>query len=212
MVFSITLHTARKYVAGFLGCLILLLLTLNVSAGNSDSIEYIRKIYSDTNDIIKSRKVKEVSYYLSDKGWEVRTKEGDSGNNDAVDLQEEAKSYQYGNSVIKAVLNTASPSGDWRSTVEYYFYDNARTAFIFQTFETFSGYNVDEDKELPEGPYIIENRIYLNKEGRVIKQLKKAFIASSKKDIPIKYLRQVDLDIVYKGVADLPFGSLLKSR
>ncbi len=173
----------------------------------ADEIEKIKSLYADINKIIDSGATKEMLLELTSKGWEksgkISTKlEGD------LDLMENAKAYLMNGRLLKSIIIRASPSGDWESISDYYFYENGKTAFIFESYLTYQGFDFDKGEDLSPGPYIIEKRIYLNDKGQEIKILKKSFIKSSKKEVQVKYLKKNEFDI-YADAKSLPFYKLL---
>jgi hypothetical protein len=174
----------------------------------ADEIEIIRDIYSSTNDIVNANKAKTLWFYTAEKGW-IRAKDEEETDVDEIhDIFETAAVYYYDGRIIKTVITILTPSGDWVGHQEYYFYKDDNTAFIFEELRTFQGYNFDKYEDLPPGPYVIEKRIYFSKKNQIIRSLEKAFVLSSKKDVPIKYLRQLDFDL-YKSVQSLPFSDII---
>lgn len=177
----------------------------------SDEVSEIRALYNKINKAINEKKTAEILFYTTPDGYAekrwIRVKSTDP----AILFENsyfKAKMYLLHNKVVKAAITIVSQAGDWTNNQEYYFFENGRTAFLFESHLTYLGYNFDEDKNLPAGPYIIEKRIYFNKTGKEVRSVKKAFRASTKEEIPIKYLQQIELEI-YPDVASLPFGEAL---
>lgn len=189
----------------------LVLSTAHLSDASEVGVEKIRTLYAKINQLIESGDTIKKDFLLSSKGWKKinRVTNKLAAESGEMDLQENASVYLYKNKVVKAVITIVTPSGDWVNTTNYYFYENGKTAFIFENHETFQGYDFDKDEELPPGPYVIEKRFYYSEQGKEIRQLKKAFIKSNKKEIPAKFLRQVDFER-YPNVSSLPFSNLLQ--
>lgn len=175
----------------------------------ADEIKEIRSLYVNINKLIREGKTQEFLFYLTSSGWKKIEVIKDLNSRNEVDLNEHAKVYIYQNKLIKAVIIISTPSGDWQNTAEYYFYENGKTAFIFESHLTFHGYNFEKDENLPPGPYVIEKRIYFSKDGKKIRSLVKSFVKSTKEEVPIKFLRQIEFEI-YPDIKSLPFRSLLK--
>ena len=173
----------------------------------ADQVEKIRSLYTDVNKIIERGAAKETYFQLGSKGWEKSARTSAKSNSDS-DLTESAKVYMINRKLLKTTMLVTSPSGDWVSTSDYYFYENGKTAFIFESYLTYQGYDFDKGEDLPPGPYIIEKRLYFNENGQEVKSLTKSFIKSSKKEIPIKYLKKNQFDI-YSDTKSLPFYNLL---
>ncbi len=173
----------------------------------ADEIEKIRGLYAEINKTIEEGSAKEVILHLTSKGWKKFAKAKIKSDED-LDLIESAKVYLMNGRPLKSIMTVASPSGDWESTSDYYFYENEKTAFIFESYLTYQGYNFDKEEDLPPGPYVIEKRVYFNEKGQEIKSITKSFIKSSKKEIPLKYLKKNQFDI-YTDVKSLPFYNLL---
>lgn len=86
--------------------------------------------------------------------------------------------YADGREIVSAHLLESSPAGDWMKTTEFYFYEDGKTAFVFSSLQTFAG-NVR-----------VERRIYLNRAGKIIRELKSVFDLSTgaeKADDPDTY-------------------------
>ena len=113
--------------------------------------------------------------------------------------------------IVKVIFIIESPGGDWVNISEYYFYKESMTAFKFETHKTFQGYDFDRNRELPSGPYVVETRRYYDKAGKEIRFIRKAFIESSKKEVPVKYIRHIDFTI-YKNISMLPFINHLNQK
>jgi hypothetical protein len=80
--------------------------------------------------------------------------------------------YADGREIVSAHLMESSPSGDWMKTTEFYFYGDGKTAFVFSSLQTFAG-NVR-----------VERRIYLNRDGKIIRELKSVFDLSTGAEKP----------------------------
>ena len=177
----------------------------------ADSISEVRTLYDKINKAISEKKTTEVLLYTTPDGYAekrwIKVKQTDSATS-FDNSYFKAKVFVLHNKVVKAVIDIESQAGDWINSREYYFYENGKTAFLFESHLTHLGYNLDQNKSLPPGPYVIEKRIYLNKTGKEIRSLQKAFIASTKEEIPAKYLQKIDIE-VYRDIASLPFSKEL---
>jgi hypothetical protein len=111
--------------------------------------------------------------------------------------------------VRKAVIYLSSPSGDWANTTEYFFYEGGGTAFRFETHVTYRGYDFEHDRDLPPGPYVIEQRDYFATNGDVVRSLTKAFRKVSLEAIRLADLQRIETPR-YRAVKDLPFAALLQ--
>ena len=178
-------------------------------------IEEIRALYKTTNKTIEYKKAKKVLFYTAAEGW----KEAKSVDQkkftdiDTMALFERHYLYLYQDRVIKVEILFETPSGDWVLYRDYYFFKDGRTAFVFDSQRTFQGYDFDNDRELPEGPYVVEKRMYYDRRGKEIRVLKKAFIKSTKKEIPEKFVRQVSQDVPpYPAIRSFPYYTLLKTK
>lgn len=173
-------------------------------------ITAIRVLYAAANRAIDEGKTQEVLLYTTKDGWQKATNPKISrfDNIDRESLFERAYVYTQQGRVIKTIMMTETPSGDWQNSREYFFYDNGKTAFIFEKHLTFLGYDYDTQKPLPKGPYVIEKRIYFDANGKEIRRLEKAFVSKSNRVVRIQYLQQADIDF-YQDTASFPFHELL---
>jgi hypothetical protein len=190
-----------------MGALTACLMVADVFAG----VEDVRALYKQINSLVESKVARLVSTYATGQGerlqWRTVATRADQGQFEKSDYR--AQVYLDQDRVIKAQLKTNSQSGDWTFTEDYYFYKNGRTAFYFRSLLTFQGYDVEHDKELPPGPYIVEVRHYYDESGKEIRRLEKAFIQATKKELPVKYVR-ADLPIeIYADVTLLPFYAVI---
>ncbi len=186
--------------------IVLLLMSGNAVA----TIDEIRALYKETNNLIQRKAVKEIYLYPGSSGriWK-RTNPATPGE-DFKQSDFKAKAYLLNSRLLKIVLETKSQSGDWSVEEEYYFYPDGRTAFYFQRLVTFQGYDTDKDRELPPGPYIVEKRVYYDRQGKEEKSLSKAFVSSTKEPIAERYVR-ANLPIsMYPDSKSLPFYSELQ--
>lgn len=180
----------------------------------ANEVAAIRALYAAANKTIDESKTQEVLYYTAKDGWKkaVNPKVSRFDDVDRESLFEKAYVYVQQGRVIKSVMVTVTPSGDWQNSREYYFYDNGKTAFVFEKHLTFLGYDYDTKKPLPNGPFIIEKRIYFDANGKEIRRLEKASASKSRQEVAIQYLKQADLDL-YKDIASFPFhGVFLKTK
>lgn len=177
-------------------------------------IESIRTLYYRINKLIKENKINEILFYTDGDGY-IEGKWHKVKNIREKHLFEKsffrAKVYLYGVNTVKFVMIIDSQVGDWTNSKEYYFYDNGKTAFVFEKHVTSQAHNVETGEDLPPGPYILERRRYFNEVGEEIKLLEKAFISDSNKEIAVKFIRQIDFGVeIYKDVSSLPMSKMLK--
>jgi len=172
----------------------------------------IRSMYQEINALVESKTAKPVSVFLQDGvGWRLVTTRAEQDEFDKNDFR--ARVYLHENKVVKAQLETTSQSGDWKLTDEYYFYKSGRTAFFFRTLLTFQGYDAEHDRELPPGPYVVEERVYFDDGGERLRRLIKAYVQKGGKSIDRKYLATGPMrGEIFPNVVALPFHSLIKTR
>src|SRR6266704_2282744 len=141
-------------------------------------VEDVRALYQEINSLVRSNVARRVSVYATGQGeqlrWHVVAEHAAQEQSNKSDYR--AQVYLHEDRVVKAQLETNSQSGDWRFTEEYYFYKNGRTAFYFRSLVTFQGYDFEHDRELPAGPYVVEERRYYDESGKEIRHLHKAFV------------------------------------
>lgn len=177
-------------------------LSSTVHAGELDET---RALYKETNRLIRNGEMEKTELVLEPGGWEkIKGEVIPEGR-----ILETADIFSQGGRIRKVIYYRNTPSGDWRLKTEYYFHESGELAFVFQETVTFQGYDFDNDRELPEGPYVIEKRKYFNRRGEETRSLVKAFVKSSGEPIPLKYLRQFDVEI-YKSVSSLPFAGVFR--
>jgi hypothetical protein len=170
-----------KYGFGALAILLPLLITMTPASAappEPDPIKQIRAIYQAAK-AVESRP--EARLFLMKRMWKnelepqwIMTDPLDGGEKfDARFI-----GYADGREIVSAHLMESSPSGDWMKTTEFYFYEDGNTAFVFSSLQTFAG-NVR-----------VERRIYLNRAGKIIRELKSVFDLSTgveKPDDPDTY-------------------------
>ncbi len=76
-----------------------------------------------------------------------------------------------------------SLSGDWFISADFYFDKNQKLYFIFWKMNSFQA----------EQPVTIEKRLYFNKNGELIKNLKSVYKINTKKEINVSY-RDIEVD------------------
>lgn len=199
----------KFFTAAGLACVLLHLPSM-VFAGASD-IEGIKQIYSQTNNLLNEKTSTRQFYYLSREGWKSANvtspeKLADIDKNSPI---ESCQVFLVGGDIVKVLCSTDTPSGDWSSNKEYYFHPNGSTAFVFERYLTFNGYDIDKKQPLTGGPFIIEIRHYYSKSGTHLRTLKKAYAKKDKGIVDVRYLPYVDLGIISK-IADFPFQEHLK--
>lgn len=180
-----------------------LVVGFTAQAGTED----IRSLYREINVLIQNKAVKQVSVYASGEQDNIEWRVAAAG----VEQEEFNKSdfraqvYLHDNKIVKAQIETTSASGDWKLTEEYYFYRNDQTAFYFKSLVTFQGYDYEHDRDLPPGPYVMEERRYYDKAGKQMRHLEKAFVQATNEEIPVKYVRgNLPVDL-YRNNKSLPF-------
>ena len=169
-------------------------------------VNSIKNIYKATNQVISLNKCKVVYLTKADSLWEIC----DSIKKDSVErtsIFETASVFINSKRILKIILTLETPSGDWRTSIEYYFYPKGSTAFIFQKLETYQAYDVERD--LPSGPYILEKRIYFDEQANIIKKLQKAYVASTKETIRIGAVHDIEPEL-YKNIESFPFFPTLE--
>jgi hypothetical protein len=190
------------------------LVLVNPTRTFAEKIEEIKSLYNNINNIITTHKATEILFYTDGDGYSqgkwykvININEKDLFNKSYF----RAKSYLYKGKIIKTIIVIDSPVGDWTNIKEYYFYNTEATAFVFEKHVTSQAHNVDTNEPLPPGPYILERRIYFDETGKELRLLEKAYISSTNKRIPVKFVRQIDFGFdVYMNVNFLPFSKMLK--
>ncbi|HAS54018.1 MAG TPA: hypothetical protein DCS42_07760 [Nitrospiraceae bacterium] len=162
---------------------------------SGDPLQEIRDIYAAVNKTIEEKKAQVILFYTSDKGWkEAKDPEQKEFKDiDEMDAFERNYVYLHDGRIIKVRMALETPSGDWMLVRDYYFYDNGRTAFVFDDLATFQGYVPDHDEI--EGPYVVEKRVYFDAKGKQVKALKKAFVKATGQEISAEHVRQVGEDV-----------------
>lgn len=189
-------------------------LLFNSFIASADEIKNIKNLYQNINRSIKEQKSQKILVYLElleqakDGIWK-RVKNSDSRQQFSKSIIKNELFIQN-KKIIKIVQKTESKSGDWEDIHEFYFYENGKTAFIFQKLITFQAYDPTQEKSFSQGPYVLEKRQYFNLKGEEIKLLLQAYASSTKKEIPVKSVHQIDLE-EYKSIQELPFLKLLVS-
>jgi len=191
----------------------LLFMSPVLSASTADEIENIKSLYTQTNKAIYEGNSKETLFYNAKTGWKMASSSKATKFSDVAEdsMLEQIRVYIHQKHVIKATVFIDTPSGDWANKREYYFYGSGKTAFLFETHFTFLGSNYETQKPLPQGPYIIERRIYFDVAGKEIRKVEKAFTSKAKQPVPVRFLQQVD-PVIYTDVNHLPITSLLRTE
>ncbi len=191
------------------------ILLLNSAVVLADDVKNIRNLYKNIDSLIKEDKSQKALVYLE-------LLEATNGSvwkrvKDSVSKQQFNKStiknevFIYNKKIIKIRQITESKSGDWEDNRELYFRENGRVAFVFQKLITFQAYDPTQEKSFPPGPYILEKRAYYDQNGDEIKLFVRAYVSSTKKDIPVQSVHQINLK-EYKSIQELPFLNLLQSE
>lgn len=181
------------------------ILVLPLAKAESSGVADIRALYARTNNLIERRVVVQISLdavtTASGVSWQTKGKRGrDESNGDL-----RANVYVLKGRIVKARVETSSQSGDWKLSEEYYFFENGQTAFYFKSLLTFQGYDYEHDRDLPPGPYVVEERIYYGESGREIKHLERAFVQQTKQELSVKYVRANLPTEFYPNAKALPF-------
>lgn len=190
--------------------LALLLAGLTAEAGVTE----VKTLYQEINALIERKATTEVALYADERrdGVEWRTVVGRADRDGFDQSYFRARVHLREARILKARLETTSPSGDWALTEDYYFRGNGRTAFYFQSLVTFQGYDYEHDRELPPGPYVVEERRYFDETGREIRHLQKAFVQQTGRELPVKYIR-ADLPVeLFQDTRSLPFHRALSRQ
>jgi hypothetical protein len=164
-----------KYGFGALAMLLPLLVTMTPASATPpepDPIEQIRAIYQHAKEVearpdARLFLMKRVRENELEPKWIMTDPLDNSEKFDAQFI-----GYADGREIVSAHLLESSPSGDWMKTTEFYFYDDGSTAFVFSSLQTFAG-NVR-----------VERRIYLNRAGKIIRELKSVFDLSTGAEKP----------------------------
>ena len=175
-------------------------------------VEHVRKLYTDVNDAVRHGRARVTEFYTDADGYaEQRWTKAE-----AKEARETAKGshfiatvYILENVVAKVVIRIDSPSGDWRNTVEYYFYADGRVAFRFESHFTYLGPDIDMKGRAASGPYLIERRRYCDSQGKVVRDTERAFVVSTHREVVATEVQHPDVDS-YALVSDLPFARLLR--
>lgn len=177
----------------------------------ADEITDIRHIYNSVNNNIEKNTYN--SYFLCEEKdnmeykWNLYLPRSNKNKCDPNGL--DAQVYHDQKHIKKVRIIGKSESGDWGVKKDFYYYDNGNLAFIFSEIITLLGYDYDKDIVLVNIPYVIEKRSYYSKKGNLIKVLTKAYSRPTGKNVPIKYLKVVDIED-YLNVTSLPFYDKLK--
>jgi hypothetical protein len=107
------------------------------------------------------------------------------------------------------VFRIGSQSGDWQNATEYYFYSNGATAFRFERHLTYLGPVSDEDNGAQAGRYVVEMRRYFDDQGRIVRDVVRASVESTKREVSPTIIQQIDTES-YSRASDLPFAHQMK--
>jgi len=199
---------------------ITLLFLASLTYAADDPVVKIKELYKHTNYLVSEKKVREIMLHTGppdqgpgpnenkkDKWYAVKSSE-DMKKFEESDYK--AKVYLQGEQVVKIVM--LSVSEGWNNTVEYYFYPNGNTAFVFERLNTLQGYNADKQEPLPPGPYIVERRTYYDAGGKIVRELVKSYFESDKREIPLKYIRDTVMTYgyYYPVGQSFPFFNLVR--
>jgi hypothetical protein len=178
----------------------------------SQAIERIRRLYSEVNESIRLGRAKESVFFTdgtsySERRWKEATSDAARATSERSHFL--ATVYSVRGAPAKAVFRIRSPSGDWQNTTEYYFYSNGATAFRFERHFTYLGLEGDEDKGAQSGPYVVERRRYFDYEGRIVRDVVRASVESTKREVSPTIIQQIDTES-YSRASDLPFAHQIK--
>ena len=203
---------SNRLIPAFVTVLLGAMLLLSAAPSFSeDTIEEIRGIYAAVNRTIEEKKAQVILFYTSDKGWKEAKDPGQKEFKDIDEMGGLERNYVYVHDgrIIKVRMALETPSGDWILVRDYYFYDNGRTAFVFDDLSTFQGYVPDHDEI--EGPYVVEKRMYFDKKGKQVKTLKKAFVKATGQEISAGHVQQVGEDVeVIADIRSFAFYRMLR--
>ena len=90
-------------------------------------------------------------------------------------------------------VDTYSFSGDWYVATDYFYDKDAQLYFVFWRMNTFYA----------EEPLTVEKRLYFDRQGQLIRDLKSVFKMNTKEKIDIDFMdREVDYDLI---LSDMDF-------
>jgi hypothetical protein len=180
------------------------LFLLGATAASADGIEDIHRLSLRTDELVTQGKTEELFFYRAPGGW----KKAENGQQAAA---ERAAVFLLEGRVVKAVFTVETPSGDWELTRSYYFFKDGGTALVADELITFQGYNTDEDRLLPPGPYTLRRRVYFGREGKKMRTDEKAFVTKTGEALRSEHLNRIDPEM-YMSARALPFFSLAKEH
>ncbi|MFB5651099.1 hypothetical protein ACE5IS_10670 [Leptospira wolffii] len=154
--------------------LLLLFLSSVAIYSESDEILKIREIYKRAQEFQKSdssNSIQYVRYWDEDKKSLYNWERFDKNSQKETDILSFIRIFSKDGKVSSALMEEATPSGDWACTTEYYFYENSKIAFVYSILSTFYG-NVR-----------VEKRYYYNDSFRKIRDLKSIYDLQTNKKL-----------------------------
>jgi hypothetical protein len=184
--------------------LILSFLLLSATAASADGVEDADRLSRHTDGLVTEGRTEELFFSLTPAGW----KKEETGLRVAP---ERAAVSLFEGRVVKAVFMVETQSGDWALTRTYYFFEDGETALLADELITFQGYNTDEDRLLPPGPYTLRRKVYFGREGKKMRTDEEAFVTKSGEALRPEHLNRIDPE-VYTNARALPFFFLVEER
>jgi hypothetical protein len=166
----LSLMRQRGWTLLAIACAVLAAGATSVRAAEDPAIEAIRELYRTSNEAAALGAAL-IAFYETEKGWkqaaDPNAKSWDDGNENGYEV---GRIYSRNGKPVKVVAEFHTPSGDWRDSVEYYFYEDGKVAFAFEKETTYNGVSDTEPK-----PFVIEIRKYYDRSGKLIRKLFKVY-------------------------------------
>lgn len=197
------------------GAILLLLFAMELSAQNTSvqqEISDIRILYAKINREIASNTKICKRYVTTPEGYEAqkwRSVDSDADFNKKYYARSSACFLQK-QSLAKVTIEVFSEAGDWADFREHFYYANGKLAFLFERQSTTQAYDKVNNIEIPGAPYILERRLYFDRNGNQLRKLEKAFASKGQQEFPAEFLYPLDFE-VYMSVDQLPFEAKKKS-
>jgi hypothetical protein len=209
------LRRMMKRISNALFAIALLLSTTNLVYASNPEIVEIRKIYNDVQKEILSPKTKVIDLVseAGQDGYVIKDWHLKSDKQEYKKGAYEALVSVSNKRIIKTRIITQSLSGDWAYTIEYYYYENGRVAFIYEGTSTYNGYEIVNNEPTSTGKlFAVEKRSYYSRNGKRIRFLIKAFLRRSEKPIDPGQVQDIKADKEYMSICELPFLSKINAR
>lgn len=100
-----------------------------------------------------------------------------------------AKVSRNGDSVKQVEVFFRSQGGDWETHQVYELRSDGSVRRLCQEHFTFLAYDIDNDKELPGGPFKVTAEKEYDREGKIIAETKKAVSIKTQQEIPVRYVQ-----------------------